>query len=171
MQSASPVQLAPRHVEVTIAESSFSTSNGGMNAKPRVKARAGRLLRSIHSVANLKRASRRSLTTTSPIQLSRNMLIHITRPLGIEGKGIGKNRRFKLDRNRQTRSPYYFIISEWSLRIRRLSGASCAGINACLSNLKRSRRADSVLRWVVKHVTLGQRRRNVLCHQAQFSCY
>ena len=58
MQSASPVHLAPKHVGVAIAESSISTSNGGISDKPRVKARAGRLLRSIHSVANLKRATK-----------------------------------------------------------------------------------------------------------------
>ena len=58
MQSASPVQLGPRHVGVTIAESSVSASNGGMNYKPRVKARAGRFLRSILSVANSQPCSK-----------------------------------------------------------------------------------------------------------------
>ena len=98
MQSASAVQLAPKHVGVTIAESNISTSNGGMSDKPRVKARAGRLLRSIH---------RRSLTTTSFFHHSRNNLIQITRPLSIEGIGIAENRRFKLDRNWQTRLLYF----------------------------------------------------------------
>ena len=35
------MQLAPRHVGVTIAESSVSATNGGMNDEPRVNVRAG----------------------------------------------------------------------------------------------------------------------------------
>ncbi len=87
MQSASSLHLAPGHVGVNLAESSISTSNGKINDEPRVRARVGRFLRSIHSSATLKRGSE---TPTNyyifqAILVEIN-LINIRRPLSIEGK-------------------------------------------------------------------------------------
>ena len=175
MQSASSLHLAPGHVGVNLAESSISTSNGKVNDEPRVRARVGRFLRSIHSSATLKRGSKTladyHIFRTNSVE---NKLINIRRPLGIEGKEkllkTADSSWMEMAKPISTS----FLHPEMELRTPPLSGASCAGINACLPDLKRPGRADTVLRWVVKqgvHVTLGPRRQNVLCHRAQFYCY
>ena len=86
MQSVSSVHLATAHVGIDLAKSSIATSNGKISDEPRVRARVGRFLRSIHPSATLKLASK-TLTNDRIFQAIsvETKLINIRRPLSIEG--------------------------------------------------------------------------------------
>ena len=79
--------LATTHVGVNPAKSSVATSNGKISDEPRVRARVGRFLRSIHSSATLKHGSK-TLTNYHIFQaiLVQDNLIDIRYPLSIKGR-------------------------------------------------------------------------------------
>ena len=56
MQSVSSVRMATAHVGMNLAKSSIAASNEEISDEPRVRARVGRFLRSIHLSATLKLA-------------------------------------------------------------------------------------------------------------------
>ena len=87
MQSAVPVYLGAAHVGVNSAKSSVATSNGKISDEPRVRARIGRFLRSIHSSATLKHGSK-TLTNYHIFQAIsvHYKLINMRYPLSIKGR-------------------------------------------------------------------------------------
>ena len=81
------MHLATAHVGVNPATSSIATSNGKISDEPRVRARVGRFLRSIHPSATLKHGSK-TLTNYHIFQAIsvEGKLINIRCPLSIKGR-------------------------------------------------------------------------------------